>query len=102
MSHSGLVHTVVGTAAKLNDVTQASQLMHDEYADVFADAGCPEAAKRRGEPRPRGHSRWTCNRTKAFNAAAPGRVPNSSIQTKELPHRPLTMNVRTVDSETKS
>ena len=43
---SGLVHTVVGTAANVNDVTQASQLVHGEEADVFADAGYQGVAKR--------------------------------------------------------
>ena len=36
---SGLVHSVVGTAANVNDVTQASALLHGEETDVFADAG---------------------------------------------------------------
>ena len=36
---SGLVHSVVGTAANVNDVTQASKLVHGEETDVFADAG---------------------------------------------------------------
>ena len=36
---SGLVHTVVGAAAKVNDVTQAHALVHGEEAVVFADAG---------------------------------------------------------------
>jgi len=44
---SGLVHTVVGTAANVNDVTQASQLVHGEEADVFADAGYQGVAKRK-------------------------------------------------------
>lgn len=36
---SGLVHTVVGTAANVNDVTQAHALVHGKEADVFGDAG---------------------------------------------------------------
>jgi IS5 family transposase len=36
---SGLVHTVVGTAANVNDVTQAHALVHGDETDVFADAG---------------------------------------------------------------
>lgn len=44
---SGLVHAVVGTAANVNDVTQASQLVHGEEADVFADAGYQGVAKRK-------------------------------------------------------
>ncbi len=43
---SGLVHTVVGTAANVNDVTQASALVHGEEMDVFADAGYQGVTKR--------------------------------------------------------
>src|SRR3546814_7480850 len=43
---SGLVHTVVGTAANVNDVTQASALVHGEDTDVFADAGYQGVATR--------------------------------------------------------
>lgn len=43
---SGLVHTVVGTAANVNDVTQAGKLIHGEESDVFADAGYQGVAKR--------------------------------------------------------
>jgi IS5 family transposase len=43
---SGFVHTVVGTTANLNDVTQASQLLHGEETDVFADDGYSGVAKR--------------------------------------------------------
>lgn len=43
---SGLVHTVVGTAANVNDVTQASALVHGEERDVFADAGYQGVGKR--------------------------------------------------------
>jgi IS5 family transposase len=43
---SGLVHTVVGTAANVNDVTQAHRLIHGQESDVFADAGYQGVAKR--------------------------------------------------------
>jgi len=43
---SGLVHTVVGTAANVNDVTQAGALVHGKESDVFADAGYQGVAKR--------------------------------------------------------
>lgn len=36
---SGLVHTVVGTAANANDVTLAGTLVHGGETDVFVDAG---------------------------------------------------------------
>jgi IS5 family transposase len=43
---SGLVHTVVGTAANVGDVTQAHLLLHGEETDVFGDAGYQGVDKR--------------------------------------------------------
>lgn len=43
---SGLVHTVVGTAAHVNDVTQAQALLHGDETDVFGDAGYQGVEKR--------------------------------------------------------
>ena len=43
---SGLVHTVVGTAANVNNVTQAHALVHGAETDVFADAGYQGVGKR--------------------------------------------------------
>jgi IS5 family transposase len=43
---SGLVHTVVGTAANINDVTQAHALVHGQEKDVFSDAGYQGVEKR--------------------------------------------------------
>lgn len=43
---SGLVHTVIGTAANVHDVTQGHALLHGQEAVVFADAGYQGAAKR--------------------------------------------------------
>ena len=43
---SGLVHTVVGTAANVNDVTQAHALVHGEENHVLADAGYQGVDKR--------------------------------------------------------
>ena len=43
---SGLVHTVVGTAANVNDVTQAHALVHGEEIHVLADAGYQGVDKR--------------------------------------------------------
>ena len=45
-AQSGLVHTVVGTAANVNDVTQGHSLLHGEEEVVFADAGYQGATKR--------------------------------------------------------
>ena len=43
---SGLVHSVIGTAANVNDVTQAAALLHGQESDVFADAGYQGITKR--------------------------------------------------------
>jgi len=43
---SGLVHSVVGTAASVNDVTQAGSLLHGEEEAAFADAGYQGVHKR--------------------------------------------------------
>jgi IS5 family transposase len=43
---SGLVHTVVGTAANVADIAQAHAALHGEEAEVFADAGYTGVAKR--------------------------------------------------------
>lgn len=43
---SGLVRSVVGTAANVNGVTQASALVHVEETDVLAEAGYQGMAKR--------------------------------------------------------
>ena len=45
-AESGLVHTLVTTAANVSDVTQASQLLHGEEKDVFGDAGYQGVEKR--------------------------------------------------------
>jgi IS5 family transposase len=45
-AESGLVHTVIGTAANVNDVTQGHALLHGEETVVFADAGYQGADKR--------------------------------------------------------
>ncbi|WP_232625937.1 IS5 family transposase [Achromobacter deleyi] len=44
--HSGLVHTVVGTAANVNDVTQAHALLHGQEELVLGDAGYQGVHKR--------------------------------------------------------
>jgi IS5 family transposase len=45
-AESGLVHTVIGTAANVNDVTRGHGLLHGEETDVFANAGYQGAMKR--------------------------------------------------------
>jgi IS5 family transposase len=43
---SGLVHTVIGTAANVNDVTQASGLLHGQEQHAWGDAGYQGVDKR--------------------------------------------------------
>ncbi len=43
---SGLVHTVIGTAANVHDVTQASDLLHGGESMAFCDAGYQGFEKR--------------------------------------------------------
>lgn len=45
-AESGLVHTVVGTAANVADVTQANALLHGNETDVLGDAGYQGVEKR--------------------------------------------------------
>lgn len=45
-AQSGLVHTLVGTAANVHDVTQAQALLHGGETDVFGDAGYQGVEKR--------------------------------------------------------
>ena len=45
-AHSGRVHTVIGTAANVSDVTQAQALLHGDETDVFGDAGYQGVEKR--------------------------------------------------------
>ena len=47
---SGLVHTVIGTAANVHDVTQGHGLLHGEESVVFADAGYRGADRREEAP----------------------------------------------------
>ena len=49
-AESGLVHTVIGTAANVNDVTQGHGLLHGDERIVFADGRLP-----RSQQASRGH-----------------------------------------------
>jgi IS5 family transposase len=43
---SGLVHTVIGTAGNVSDVSQAHALLHGDEAVAYGDAGYQDVAKR--------------------------------------------------------
>jgi IS5 family transposase len=44
-AESALVHTVIGTAANVGDITQVADLMHGQETEVFAETGYWGAAK---------------------------------------------------------
>jgi IS5 family transposase len=46
MFASGVVHSLVGTAANEADINQTAALLHGQETDVFADAGYTGADKR--------------------------------------------------------
>ena len=54
-AQSGLVHTVVATAANVNDVTQAGTLLHGEETVAFGDAGYRGVDKRKEAQGPKWH-----------------------------------------------
>ena len=54
-AESGLVHTVVGTAANVNDVTQAGALLHGQESVAFGDAGYRGVHKREEAQCPQWH-----------------------------------------------
>ena len=45
-AHSGMVHTVAGTAANVNELNMAGQLLHGEEHAAFGDAGYQGVHKR--------------------------------------------------------
>ena len=53
---SGLVHTMLGTSANINDVTHAHALVHGEEADVFTNADDQGVEKPNGAQNV--HTRW--------------------------------------------
>ncbi|MBF6631928.1 MAG: IS5 family transposase [Comamonas sp.] len=57
---SGLVHTVRGTAANVNDVVEANSLLHGQETDGYGDAGYQGADKRADMPAetPQRKLRW--------------------------------------------
>jgi IS5 family transposase len=54
-AESGLVHTVIGTAAHVSDITQAGALLHGHEKDAFGDAGYRGVHKREEARGPKWH-----------------------------------------------
>lgn len=54
-AESGLVHSIIGSAANVNDVTQAGGLLHGQEKDAFGDAGYRGVSKRPEAQGPQWH-----------------------------------------------
>jgi IS5 family transposase len=70
-AESGLVHTVIGTAANVNDVTQGHGLLHGEEEVVFADAGYQGAMKRHEATGVEWHVAMRPGKRRALNKQSP-------------------------------
>jgi IS5 family transposase len=66
-SSSGLVHTVVGTAANINDLNVAGQLLHGEEHAAFGDAGYQGVHKRPEAAGPTWHVAMRPGKRKKLN-----------------------------------
>jgi IS5 family transposase len=83
-AESGLTHSVITTAANVNDVTQAHALLHGEETDVFADAGY-QGVDKREENRGKGvswHVAMKPGKRKALPASPWGRLMEQAEQCK--------------------
>jgi IS5 family transposase len=70
-AESGLVHTVVGTAANVNDVTQAGALLHGQEVDAFGDAGYRGVHKREEAQGPQWHIAMQPGKRRSLDAKRP-------------------------------
>ena len=73
-AESGLVHTVVSTAANVNDVTQAGALLHGKETDAFGDAGSRGVAKREEAQGPKWHIAMQPGKRKVLSDSALGQM----------------------------
>ncbi|GAB6852531.1 IS5 family transposase [Paraburkholderia kururiensis] len=66
-AESGLVHTVIGTAANVADVTQAGDLLHGQETVAFGDAGYQGVDKREEALGPQWHVAMKPGKRKQLN-----------------------------------
>jgi IS5 family transposase len=77
---SGLVHTVVGTAANVNDLNVAGQLLHGQERDAFADAGYRGVHKRPEAVGPAWHVAMRPGLRRRLNPFLPGDVRTERLE----------------------
>jgi transposase, IS5 family len=82
---SGLVHTVIGTAANVNDVVEANSLLHGAETDAFGDAGYQGASKRpNANPDVAWHVAMRPGKRKLLDKSTPlGRSPSRSRRSRQ-------------------
>ncbi len=73
-AESGLVHSLVSTAANVNDVTQAGALLHGQEADAFGDAGYRGVDKREEAQGPQWHIAMQPGKRKHLSDSALGQM----------------------------
>jgi IS5 family transposase len=73
-AESGLVHSMVSTAANVNDVTQAGALLHGEETDAFGDAGYRGVGKREEAQGPQWHVALQPGKRKVLSDSALGQM----------------------------
>jgi IS5 family transposase len=67
-AHSGLVHTVAGTAANINDLNMAGALLHGDEQAAFGDAGYQGVHKRPEAAGPTWHVAMRPGKRKQLNS----------------------------------
>jgi len=79
--HSGLVHTVTGTAANVADLAQTQALLHGEEKEVYADAGYLGVERREEKAlRSRGPTWYVAAKRGKVKALAEGLVKELTVQ----------------------
>jgi len=73
-AESGIVHSMVTTAANVNDVTQAGALLHGQETDAFGDAGYRGVAKREEAQGPQWHIAMQPGKRKLLSDSALGQM----------------------------
>ena len=73
-AESGIVHSMVTTAANVNDVTQAGALLHGHETDAFGDAGYRGVAKREEARGPQWHTAMQPGKRKLLSDSALGQM----------------------------
>ena len=73
-AESGLVHSLVSTAANVSDVTQAGALLHGEETDAFGDAGYRGVGKREEAQGPQWHVAMQPGKRRLLSDSALGQM----------------------------